>query len=252
MHPNPVIDFTIRYTPLFILAVIWEGASRFGLVSPYALPPLSLVLVELVHFLGDPDFYYHAAYSLGRSLTGFAAAVVFGVVLGIAMARSKVVRLTFEPVIKLIYPMPKSALIPLTILWLGIGSASKIFLIFLGCLVPMTISAFNGAKGTEKHLLWSSASLGASRFSQIADVVFYASLPSILAGMRSALALSFVLFVSSELLMANEGLGYLIRMVGDGGQYAAMFAVILFVVAIGFVADRTLLMITERALRWVA
>jgi ABC-type nitrate/sulfonate/bicarbonate transport system permease component len=243
-------DVFIRYSPLLLLAVAWEASSRFGLVDEYALPPLSSVFVAWYDFLRDPSFYYHVGMSLARAFTGLALAVTLGVALGISMASFRWVDATFGPIVKLFYPMPKSALIPLTILWFGLGHSSKIFLIFLGCLLPMTLSSFNGARGTEKVLMWSSASLGASRWNQIRDVVFNASLPSILAGMRTALALSFVLFVSSELVIANEGLGYLIRMTGDGGQYAAMFAAVLTVVAMGFLADRLILLLTARVLRW--
>ncbi len=116
----------------------------------------------------------------------------------------------------------------------------------------MTLSSYNGARGTDKLLLWSASSLGASRWERIRDVVFPASLPSIMAGVRTALALAFVLFVSSELVIANEGLGYLIRMTGDGGQYPAMFAVVLTVVSMGFLADRLIPAITAWVLRWRA
>ncbi len=244
------LDLLIRYTPVLILAAAWEGISRAGLISQYALPPLSTVIVAWVGFLGDATFYYHAGMSLARAAVGLCLAVVIGVVLGIAMASFRWVDATFGPIVKLFYPMPKSALIPLTILWFGLGDSSKIFLIFLGCLLPITLSSFNGAKGVDKVLLWSSASLGASHWARIRDVVFPASAPMILAGLRTALALAFVLLVSSELVIANNGLGYLIRMTGDGGQYAAMFAVVCTVVAIGFVADRLLLKLTAWVLRW--
>jgi NitT/TauT family transport system permease protein len=242
----------MRYSPLLILAVAWEIASRFGWVNQYALPPLSEVLVSWLTFLSDPSFYYHAGMSLMRASIGLLLAITVGVMLGISMASFRWVDATIGPIVQLFYPMPKSALIPLTILWFGLGHTSKIFLIFLGCLLPMTMSSYNGARGVEKVLLWSSASLGASRWSRIRDVVFFASLPSIMAGLRTALALASVLFVSSELVIANEGLGYLIRMTGDGGQYPAMFAVVLTVVTVGFLADRLVQMATGRVLKWRA
>ncbi|MCS0494756.1 ABC transporter permease [Ancylobacter sp. MQZ15Z-1] len=252
LEKHPVLGGIVRYSPLLLLAAAWEASSRLGLVNEYALPPLSTVLVAWFQFLKDPSFYYHAGMSLMRAATGLSLAIVLGVTLGISMASFRWVEATFGPIVQMFYPMPKSALIPLTILWFGLGHLSKIFLIFLGCLLPMTLSSFNGARGTDKVLLWSASSLGASRWNRIRDVVFPASLPSIMAGMRTALALAFVLFVSSELIIANEGLGYLIRMTGDGGQYPAMFAVVLTVVSMGFLADRLLIAITHRVLRWRA
>jgi NitT/TauT family transport system permease protein len=250
LHNRPWADRLFRYSPLLLIAIAWEGSSRLGLVNEYALPPLSDVLVAWAGFLADPSFYYHAGMSLMRAGIGLSLAIVLGIVLGISMATSRFVEGVFGPIVQLFYPMPKSALIPLTILWFGLGSVSKIFLIFLGCLLPMTLSSFNGARGSEKLLLWSASSLGANRWDRIRDIVLPSSLPSIMAGMRTALALAFVLFVSSELVIANEGLGFLIRMTGDGGQYAAMFAVVLTVVSMGFLADRIILAVTARVLRW--
>jgi ABC-type nitrate/sulfonate/bicarbonate transport system permease component len=146
--------------------------------------------------------------------------------------------------------MPKSALIPVMVLWLGFGDASKVVLIFVGCLLPVTLSAFNGARGTEEVLIWSARSLGASRARVLWEVVLPSALPELLSGIRTALALSFVLLVSSELIVARQGLGYMIGWLGDGGAYDAMFAVVLTVALLGFAADRCYLIMTRRILAW--
>jgi ABC-type nitrate/sulfonate/bicarbonate transport system permease component len=146
--------------------------------------------------------------------------------------------------------MPKSALIPVTVLWLGFGSASKILLIFIGCMLPITLSAFNGARGTEQVLIWSARSLGASRTAVLLQVVIPSALPEILAGIRTSLAFAFVLLVTTELVAARAGFGYMIGWLGDGGVYDAMFAVVLTVSFLGFAADRGVLLIMKRLLRW--
>jgi ABC-type nitrate/sulfonate/bicarbonate transport system permease component len=146
--------------------------------------------------------------------------------------------------------MPKSALIPVTVLWLGFGNGSKILLIFLGCMLPVTIGAFNGARSSEQALVWSARSMGANRLRMLWDVVVPSALPELLNGVRTALALSFILLVSSELIAAREGLGYLIGFLGASGTYDAMFAVVLTVALLGFVADRAYLVLMHRMLRW--
>ncbi|MCC7274049.1 MAG: ABC transporter permease subunit, partial [Alphaproteobacteria bacterium] len=158
------------YAPLLILALAWEGMSRSGLISNYALPPLSRVLAAWWGLLHDPDSYGHAAVSLWRGATGLAAAAVLGVTLGTLMAWFRPVNALVGPIVQMFYPMPKSALIPLTILWFGIGHLSKIFLIFLGCLLPIVISTYNGVRGVDRGLLWSAASLGAGRWTIMRDV----------------------------------------------------------------------------------
>jgi ABC-type nitrate/sulfonate/bicarbonate transport system permease component len=247
---NSSIEFFKKYSPLLILALVWELCSRVGLVSEYALPPLTQVLGSFRWLLLETDFFTHAGTSLARAGTGLLLAMFLGVTLGTLMASFRSVNAIIGPLVQTLYPMPKSALIPLTIMWLGLGHSSKIFLIFLGCLLPIIIATYNGVRGVDRVLLWSGASLGASRFSRIVDISFMGALPTIMAGLRTSLALAFVLLVSSELVMSNEGLGYLIRMLGDGGLYPAMFAVILTVITMGFISDRLIQLLTTWVLRW--
>jgi NitT/TauT family transport system permease protein len=137
------------------------------------------------------------------------------------------------------------------IIWLGIGAASKIMLIFLGCMPPVTLAAFNGARGVERVYVWSARSLGANDRAVLWDVVIPGAMPQILAGVRTALALCFMLLVGAELIIATEGLGYLIGLLGSNGVYPKMFAVIFLVIGIGFLADRLYLLLVNRALAWL-
>src|SRR6266702_8074905 len=138
------------------------------------------------------------------------------------MAWWRPVNAFLSPLVEMFYPMPKSALIPVTVIWLGFGDGSKILLIFLGCMLPITIGAFNGARGSDRVLVWSARSMGASRLRVLRDVVLPSAMPELLNGIRTALALSFVLLVSSELIVAQKGLGYLIGFLGASGTYDAM------------------------------
>ena len=107
-------------------------------------------------------------------------------------------------------------------------------------MIPVTIGAFNGARGCDRALIWSARSMGASRLAVLRDIVLPSALPEMLNGIRTALALSFVLLVSAELIVSREGLGYMIGFLGSGGSYDAMFAVVLTVAFLGFAADRCL------------
>lgn len=240
----------VRYVPLLLLALVWEGATRLGLVSALALPPLTEVLAAWVRLLKSGDLWLNAASSLYRAGAGLGLSIVIGGTLGVAMAWWRPVNAVMGPLVELFYPVPKSALIPVTALWLGFGDGSKILLIFLGCMIPITLGAFNGARGSDQALVWSSRSMGASRLRTLWDVVVPSALPEILNGIRTALALSFVLLVSSELIVARSGLGYMIGFLGEGGVYDAMFAAVLTVAFLGFVADRLYQGLMRRALRW--
>jgi ABC-type nitrate/sulfonate/bicarbonate transport system permease component len=240
----------LRYSPLLLLAIAWELVSRLGLVSSSALPPLSEVVLSWIDLLRTGELFSNATASLYRGGAGLLLAIVIGAALGIGMAWWKPMNVLLAPIVEIFYPLPKSALIPVTVIWLGFGNGSKILLIFLGCMIPVTIGAFNGARSSEQTLVWSARSMGANRLRMLWDVVLPSALPELLNGIRTALALAFILLVSSELIVAREGLGYLIGFLGANGSYDAMYAVVLTVAFLGFAADRAYQMIMNRMLQW--
>ena len=239
-----------RYVPLLLLAIAWELASRLDLLSSTALPPLTDVIRAWIDLITDGELITNGLASLYRAAAGLTLAMVLGAALGIFMAWWKPVNALFAPIVEIFYPLPKSALIPVTVIWLGFGDGSKILLIFLGCMLPVTLGAYNGARGSEQALVWSACSMGANRLRVMWDVVLPSALPELLNGIRTALALSFILLVSSELIVAQKGFGYLIGFLGANGNYDAMYAVVVTVAFLGFAADRGYLLITKRALAW--
>ncbi|MDB5557086.1 MAG: binding-protein-dependent transport system inner rane component [Enterovirga sp.] len=240
----------VRYAPVLILFVAWEALTASGLVSNVMLPNLSAVGAAFLEMVASGELLTNAARSLWRAAVGLAAAIGIGVTAGILMARYRPFRLVFNPIVQIFYPMPKSALIPVMMIWFGLGDMSKIALIFLGCLLPVVVSSFNGARGVAPALTWSALSLGATPRRVLLDVVLPAASPEILNGIRTAVAFAFILMVSSEFVIAKDGLGFLISSLGDGGVYPAMFAVILTVAVVGFAADRLYGAFARRQLRW--
>jgi NitT/TauT family transport system permease protein len=240
----------IRYLPLLLLAIAWELVARLELVSTSALPPLSDVVWAGLAMIRDGELISNGASSLYRAGAGLGLAILIGGTIGIAMAWWKPVNVLVAPLVEVFYPLPKSALIPVTVIWLGFGDGSKILLIFLGCMLPVTVGAFNGARSSEQALVWSARSMGASRLRMLWDVVVPSAMPELLNGIRTALALSFILLVSSELIVAQKGFGHLIGSLGANGSYDAMYAVVLTVAFLGFAADRLYLLITKRTLAW--
>jgi len=238
------------YTPLFLILVAWQAAVVLGLINIDLLPSPISIAQAVGHLFGSGDLAHHFGVSLFRQMTGLLLASVIGIALGISMAHVRWVRDIFEPLLRITYPLPKSALIPLLILWFGIGHNSKIFAIFLGCLLPVVVSAFNGTRGVNPQLVWSARSLGTRPVKLLWKIYFQAALPEILSGLRIALALSYTLLVSSEFLIARAGLGYLIQSLGEAGDYPGMFAGIFIVAMMGFIADRLFVQLMNWLLRW--
>jgi NitT/TauT family transport system permease protein len=240
----------LRYLPLLILALAWEAAARLGVVSSLALPSLSDIATAWIDLVRDGELVDNGAASLYRGSVGLLLAIVVGGGLGIAMARWRLLDIFLNPLVEMFYPLPKSALIPVTVLWLGFGDGSKILLIFLGCMIPVTIGAYNGARGSDHMLIWSARSMGAKRVRMMWDVIVPSALPELLNGVRTALALAFILLVSSELIVSQKGFGYLIGYLGSTGSYEGMYAVVLTVALLGFAADRFYQFIMQWLLQW--
>lgn len=244
------MKLAIRYLPIVLLFAVWELVARTGVVSEDLLPAFSSVLARLWELCADGELFVHVGASLLRVVSGLSLSIVIGSALGFALAASIMAEKLVQPSLTFLYPLPKSALIPVIIIWLGFGHSAQIAVIFLGCLLPVILGAYNGAKGVENTLVWSARSLGASVAETEWQVVVRAALPELLAGIRVALALSFVLLISSEMIGARRGMGFLIAFLGDSGDYAGMFAITFVVTAIGFAADRGYLVLAQYLLRY--
>ena len=238
------------YVPILLAFAVWEACSLAGLIDESLFPSLTDVLAGFVRLVAHNDLLRHAGISVFRQMSGFLLAGGIGIIAGILMATSAWAQFAIEPIIKLAYPLPKSALIPLFILWLGIGDASKVGAIFLGALLPVVLSTYNSARGVNVALVWSAWSLGTPRWQIPWKVVLPAALPEIFSGLRTALALSFTLMVSAEFLIGQKGLGALISQLGENSDYSGMFAAVLAVTLIGLAADRGFLRLSRLALRW--
>jgi ABC-type nitrate/sulfonate/bicarbonate transport system permease component len=238
--------------PLALVLAAWQLASSTGALPKSILPPLVDVFAALFGLVKSGEIFPHTGASLLRAGIGFLAAVAAGIVLGLTMARVRAVQLAFEPILLLIYPVPKPALIPLFMIWLGIGDFSKIAVIALACLLPVVVATFNGAKSVDPILLWSARARGTSERRLLWRVILPAIAPQVAAGVRTAIAIAIIVLVSSEFLSAQEGLGYLISNYGGVGADDAMLAVVIWLAAIGYLLDRLYLAALRRFMAWHA
>jgi NitT/TauT family transport system permease protein len=255
MGPNPSPGLRLwslarDFSPVGILFVSWEFVSLTGIVPKTVLPSFSSVVTALYDLIITGEIFPHVLASFYRSFTGLGLAVIFGIILGVGMARINWLRRFCEPILILAYPIPKPAIIPLFMIWLGIGDFSKITVIMLGCLVPIVISSYNAGRSVDVNLIWSALSKGTSRKKIIWKVVIPASLPQIGASVRIALAISFIILISSELISSEKGLGFLTFSYGNLGAEDYMIAVIIFLAVTGFLADTLYVFCLKKLLLW--
>jgi NitT/TauT family transport system permease protein len=242
----------LRLLPLLLVLCIWQAASTLGLLPKSLMPSVGAVAAAFEGLLFSGELASNTLASLARAGPGLGIAVIGGISIGILMARVRIVQLAVEPILLLIYPVPKPALIPLFMVWLGIGNFSKIAVIALGCLLPVVVATFNGARSVDAMLLWSARARGTSERRLLWRVVLPAALPQIAAGVRAAIAIAIVVLVSSEFISSESGLGYLIFSYGGVGANDAMLAVVLYLAALGYLLDRLYLAGVRRAMSWHA
>ena len=193
----------------------WEAIARLGWVPALFLPAPTAVIAEAVRMGRTGELWRHLAVSLARVGLGFGLGAVVGTALGLLLGVSRVAWAMINPLIAATYPIPKIALLPLMILWLGIGETPKVVMIALGVFFPIVINTYAGVRGTDPLLVKTARSLGAGPWQLTRKVVLPSALPTILAGYRLGTGIALLLVVSAEMINATSGLGFLILNSGD-------------------------------------
>ena len=232
------------------LLLAWEAASRSGWWNPLLFPSLERIGRELLLFFSKPESVHEAWVSLYRALGGFALAAAVGVPLGMVMGRSRRVGDTLDPLFSGTYAVPKLALFPIFVFALGIGSLSKVALVFLECLYPIVIVTSQGARGVNRVLLWSAQNMGASAAATLRRVVVPAVAPFTFAGFRVALPIALIVVIITEMVSSADGLGYLVIYSLSSLRTDRMLAVVVVIAALGWGLDRGLVFLRDRLIYW--
>jgi NitT/TauT family transport system permease protein len=217
------------------LFLAWDMTAR--LVEIDSLPSPWSVLKELPAFLSDREALFNILDSMRRMATGFVLAMLVSIPLGLVMGRSQPIAAFFNPLMMVIYPVPKAALMPIIMLWLGVGEAAKILVIFLGVSLPVIYHSYQGGRGVEEKMLWSAAAMGMAARARLMRIVFPAALPEIMVGARTGLVLALITMVTSEMIARQSGVGNILFNALDMAQYQSVYATIVVIGLIGFVLD---------------
>jgi NitT/TauT family transport system permease protein len=237
--------------PLLALAGLlaaWEAAARA--IGMDSFPSAHAALRELPGILGDPEALGDIAASLKRMAIGFVLALSIAVPVGLLMGRSRAVAAFFNPLLMVIYPVPKAALMPIIMLWLGVGDGSKILVIFLGVSLPLVYHSYQGARGVEEKMLWCAAAMGIGPVARLWRIVLPAALPEILVGCRTGIVLALITMVTSEMIARQTGAGNILFNALDMAQYPTVYAMILVIGALGIVIDLGFERLRRRLVGW--
>lgn len=239
----------LRAASLAGVLALWELACRLGGVPSVFLPPPSAVAVELARLTGSGELARSLLASLVRIALGFLIGSGVGVGVGTVAAVSPVAEAVIDPLIAVTYPIPKIALLPLLVLWLGIGEASKVAVIAIGAFFPVAVSTMAGIRGTDPALVRAAVSFGASPLQVITKVRIPAALPVIFAGLRLGAGMSLLLVVSAEMIAAATGIGFMILHAGDLMQTPKLLAAIVVLSVLGLLSTWGLGALERRVVR---
>jgi taurine transport system permease protein len=238
--------------PLAFVAVIlfWQVASAWGWINPIFLPSPWSIALALAKMWQSGALVANLGASIYRIGLGWLFGSLCGLAVGLAMGLFSLARAVGLPMVSAFFPIPKIALLPLFILWLGIGESSKVVLIGLGVFFPTVISAYSGVDGVAKNLIRMGQSFNLTTASVIRKIVLPGALPSILAGFRVSSSIALLLVVSAEMVGAEQGIGAYVLTAGNLMQTDDLLAGIVVLSMLGLAIGAGLGAIERRFLHW--
>jgi NitT/TauT family transport system permease protein len=248
MTPRALVTRSAPLLACLGLLGAWQIAAL--VLNNDSFPTALEAIRAIPSILGDKESLINILASLRRMAIGFGVAVAVSIPLGLMMGRSRGVASFFNPLLMVIYPVPKAALMPIIMLWLGVGDVSKTLVIFLGVSLPVIYHSFQGAKAVEEKMLWSGAAMGLSAAQRMIRIVLPAALPEILTGCRTGLVLALITMVTSEMIARQSGAGNILFNALDMGQYDTVFAMIIIIGAMGIGLDAAFEKLRARLVRW--
>ena len=235
---------------IFLFLVLWEVAGQRNWVDPTFISRPSLVVRAAIHMIASRDFYGHLYVSAIEFFTGFAAALIVGAGFGLFIGWYKNLEYSFEPFVMALYSTPRDALIPLLIIWLGIGLYSKVAVVFLGAVFPIIVNTVAGIQNVDPVLIRAAMSFGAKEGAIFRKVVLPASLPYMIAGIRLGVGRGLIGFVIGEMYVAEKGIGFLIMRAGSVLKTDDLLFLVSIIAAFGVLSTQLIRKFEEKVGRW--
>lgn len=236
--------------PVLGALVLWQLASASGVIDRSFFPPPTAVLAKLWQLLVSGNMLENLGVSLQRFLLGFLLGAVPGVLLGLLMGWMRAVRVVLDPIITIVYPIPRIAILPLFLVIFGLGSPPIIAITALICFFPAVVTTYAGVRGLDPNLPAMARNVGATRLQVLTKIAFPAALPVMFAGLRLSLGLALTGEVAAEFVAATNGIGAEIWRSWQIYRIDEMYANIVVISAVGVVLSFILLEIQRRLLSW--
>ena len=233
-----------------LIIILWQMIGSLGFVEEHILPTPITIITTFATLLGNGELLYHFTVSGQRVLIGFALGAGAGIVLGVLTGFSRLVQEVLDPSLQMLRTVPLLALIPLFILWFGLGEFGKVLMIALGAFFPVYVNLFLGIRLVDHKLIEVSGILQFSFWEKLTKIIIPSALPNILLGLRLALGTSWLVLVFSEMMGTSAGLGYMIQDARAYAQTDVVFVGLLMFVLLGKCSDSFIYAIERKCLKW--
>lgn len=240
----------LRSSSIILLAVAWEWGARMHFVSDFLLPSLSSVLIRLFDDVVSGDLLVGLGLTMLRTFAGFSMAAVAGVVIGVTIARFRLICWFFDPVVSVGNPLPKIAFLPIFILWFGVFDWSKIAMVAFSSVFPVVVATWAATENVDKYLIWSAQSLGVGRRTLLWQIVLPSAMPEVFTGLQIALPISLIVVIICEMTMGGEGLGGSMMTSMRFANSPGVFSGIVAIAIVGSILVKLMEMLRARLLVW--
>jgi NitT/TauT family transport system permease protein len=243
-------DAFLGLATILVLLLALEAAVRAGKVNAAIVPPPTVVMQKLAAIVTGGAFLQPLGQTLYLLFVSYAIGCGLAVALGLLMGRYRFVDGLLEPLVEFLRPLPKPALLPPLMLFLGLGDAMKITVISLGVFFPVLINTVQGVRGTDPVLLAVGRTFGHKSTAALCKIVLPSALPLILAGMRVSLGLGLVLVIVAEMMAATGGIGFLVIDMQRSFRSADMYAWIVILAVLGYSLNALFVRLERRLIHW--
>jgi sulfonate transport system permease protein len=242
----------LSWTVPVLVLVLWQIAARVGLIAPQVLPAPTSVAATALDLARNGDLFVHLGVSLLRAAAGFAIGGTIGLALGILVGFSPLAQALLDRSIQMVRAIPFLAMLPLVIVWFGVGEVAKIFLVALAVLFPIYINTMLGIRQIDPKLMELAKVIGLDRIAVVRRIILPGAMPSILTGVRYALAHAWLALVIAETLATTKGIGFLAMDAREFLQTNVILLTMIIYAIIGVVADALVRLLEAHFLSWHA
>ena len=233
-----------------LLIILWQLLVQFGWLTSRILPAPTAVIQAAINLASSGELLHHVITSSTRALVGLLIGGTIGFVLGLLNGVFPLAEKLLDSSVQMLRNIPHLAMIPLVIVWFGIGEPAKIFLVAIGVMFPIYLNTFHGIHTIDKGLLEMGKVYGLKPVEQFWQIILPGALPSILVGLRYALGIMWLTLIVAETIASDSGIGYMAMNAREFMQTDVIVFSILIYAGLGKLADSTAKMLEEKLLQW--